>query len=145
KAAIFRSGQPAICGDATPPRSVLDYAAQIKAPLWVMDRDVSVKVEMHQWQYRGPHRRRSALPFPALRGANQLHNAAIALAVLDALNDSLVITIQDIKHRLLNVHVDGRFQVLPGQRTSILDMGHNPDPLRFFAYNLQQIPTTGRT
>lgn len=145
KAAIFRAGRPAICGDSMPPRSVLDYAAKIKAPLWVADRDFSVQVDMHQWQYRGPHRRRSALPFPALRGANQLPNAANALAVLDALSERLVIPVQDIKHGLLNAHLDGRFQVLPGQPTTILDVGHNPHALRSFAYNLQQMPTTGRT
>src|SRR5690625_2880070 len=100
---------------------------------------------MHQWQYRGPERRRSALPFPGLRGANQLPNAAIALAVLDALSDHLVIPIQDIKQGLLSAHLEGRFQVLPGQPTTILDVGHNPHALRSFAYNLQQIPTTGRT
>ncbi len=145
KAAIFRSGRPAICGDPLPPQSLLDYAAEIQAPLWVMDRDFSVHVDMHQWQYRGPERRRSALPFPGLRGANQLPNAAIALAVLDALSDHLVIPIQDIKQGLLSAHLEGRFQVLPGQPTTILDVGHNPHALRSFAYNLQQIPTTGRT
>lgn len=145
KAAIFRSGRPAICADPNPPQSILDYAKQIQAPLWVMDRDFSVHADMQQWQYRGPIRRRSALPYPALRGANQLPNAATALAVLDALSDRLVVPMQDIKQGLLNVHLEGRFQIVPGQPTVILDVGHNPHALRSLAYNLQQIPTTGRT
>lgn len=145
KAAIFRPGRPAICADSAPPQSVLEYAEQISAPLWLMDRDFSYFADMQQWQYRGPHRRRSALPFPALRGANQLPNAATALAVLDALSERLVVPMQDIKQGLLNVHLEGRFQVLPGQPTVILDVGHNPHALSSFAYNLQQMPTTGRT
>src|SRR5690625_431176 len=145
KAAIFRSQRPAICADAQPPQSVLDYAQEINAPLWVMDRDFSLRADMQQWQYRGPERRRSALPFPALRGANQLPNACAALAALDALSDRLVIPIQDIKQGLLAVQLDGRFQVLPGQPMVICDVGHNPHALRAFAYNLQQLPTQGRT
>src|SRR5690625_7569225 len=105
---------------------VLEYAQESYTLLWLRELDVILRADMQQWQYRGPERRRSALPFPALRGANQLPNACAALAALDALSDRLVIPIQDIKQGLLAVQLDGRFQVLPGQQMVICDVGRSP-------------------
>ncbi|HLS21899.1 MAG TPA: bifunctional tetrahydrofolate synthase/dihydrofolate synthase [Paenalcaligenes sp.] len=145
KAAIFRAQKPAICADSQAPQSVLEYAQRIGARLWLLDRDFSYEASMHQWMYRGPGMRRGALPYPALRGANQLNNASAALAVIEAFADRLAVPIQDIKQGLLDVRLPGRFQVLAGQPLIILDVAHNPHALQALAYNLQQISTTGRT
>jgi len=145
KAAIFRPDTIAICTDTEPPQSVLKTAQEKGTPLWLLGRDFDYQADSYQWQYKGPNQRRAALPYPALRGNNQLPNACAALAALEALREQLVVPIQDIKQGLIQVSLPGRFQVLPGQPMVILDVAHNPHAVRSLAYNLQQIPTTGRT
>ena len=68
---------------------------------------------------------RHALPIPALRGHYQLGNAACALAALHALNGTLPLSQGAIKQGLLEVEWPGRFQVLPGRPTTVLDVAHN--------------------
>ena len=136
KAGIFRADRPAICGDADPPASLRDHARAIGAELQVLGRDFGHARQEQQWQYWGPGGRRSGLAFPALRGPRQLDNAACALAALDALRGSLPVAMQDIRRGLLTVELAGRFQVLPGRPTVVLDVAHNPQAARVLAANL---------
>ena len=80
--------------------------------------------------------RRSALAYPALRGANQLINTSAALAGLEALRDRLPVSAQDIRLGLANVELPGRFQVLPGKPAIVLDVGHNPHAAAVLTQNL---------
>ena len=84
KAGIFRAGKPAICADPVPPQTLIDHAEKIGADLWLFGRDFRYEAqpgnERQQWSYIGPSMRRSALAYPALRGANQLINTTAALA-----------------------------------------------------------------
>lgn len=126
KAGIFRPGVPAVIGDPEPPQSMLEHANQIGADLWLFGRDYNYSGDKQQWAYGGRAMRRAALPYPALRGANQLLNASAALAALESVKNRLPVPAQSIKQGLLLVELPGRFQVLPGQPTLILDVGHNP-------------------
>ena len=47
----------------------------IGADLWRFGRDFNYQGDRQQWAYAGRHVRRASLPYPALRGANQLLNA----------------------------------------------------------------------
>ena len=138
KAGVFRSGKPAICGQTPPPESLRRHAWEIGAELLLIKRDFDFStLENVQWSYRyhpqnsdGRTRNRNALPFPALRGAYQLSNAACALTVLECLGDRLPVDIAAIKRGLLLVENPGRFQVLPGRPLTVLDVGHNPHAAR---------------
>ena len=138
KAGVFRSGKPAICGQTPPPESLRRHAGEIGAELLLIKRDFDFStLENVQWSYRyhpqnsdGHTRNRNALPFPALRGAYQLSNAACALTVLECLGDRLPVDIAAIKRGLLLVENPGRFQVLPGRPLTVLDVGHNPHAAR---------------
>ncbi len=138
KAGVFRSGKPAICGQTPPPESLCRHAGEIGAELLLIKRDFDFStLENVQWSYRyhpqnsdGRTRNRNALPFPALRGAYQLSNAACALTVLECLGDRLPVDIAAIKRGLLLVENPGRFQVLPGRPLTVLDVGHNPHAAR---------------
>lgn len=138
KAGVFRSGKPAICGQTPPPESLCRHAGEIGAELLLIKRDFDFfTLENVQWSYRyhpqnsdGRTRNRNALPFPALRGAYQLSNAACALTVLECLGDRLPVDIAAIKRGLLLVENPGRFQVLPGRPLTVLDVGHNPHAAR---------------
>ncbi|ASK28120.1 bifunctional tetrahydrofolate synthase/dihydrofolate synthase [Neisseria chenwenguii] len=138
KAGVFRSGKPAVCGQNPPPKTLVEHAEKIGADLLLVKRDFDyTTLENMQWTYRfhpqrsdGLARNRNALPFPALRGSYQLNNAACALTVLECLNDKLPADIGAIKRGLLTVENPGRFQVLPGRPTTVLDVGHNPHAAR---------------
>jgi dihydrofolate synthase/folylpolyglutamate synthase len=136
KAGIFRSGRPAIVGDAQPPQSLLEDATRIGAELQVMGRDFGYMAEQGQWTWWGPRGRRGGLAHPALRGAIQLANASTAIAALEALADRLTVSMQDIRRGLIEVELPGRFQVLPGRPTVVLDVGHNPQAAGVLADNL---------
>ena len=66
-----------------PPQSVLDRALEVGADLWRVGQDFNVSGDKQQWGWAGRGRRYSGLAYPALRGANQLVNAAGVLAALD--------------------------------------------------------------
>jgi len=145
KAHIYRRGRPAICADPQPPQTLLEVANDLGADLWRFGRDFNYKGDRQQWAYGGRNIRRSGLPYPALRGANQLLNAAGALAALEALGQRLPVSQQAVRQGLLNVDVAGRFQVLPGRPTVILDVAHNPHAAAVLAENLDSMGFFPRT
>jgi dihydrofolate synthase/folylpolyglutamate synthase len=136
KAGIFRAGRPAIVGDAQPPQSLLDRARSIGATLQVLGRDFGYQAEQGQWTFWSRRGRRGGLAHPALRGAIQLANASTAIAVLESLAERLPVSMQDIRRGLIEVDLPGRFQVLPGRPTVVLDVGHNPQAAGVLADNL---------
>jgi len=83
--------------------------------------------------------RRYSLGYPALRGVNQLLNAAGAIAALEALSDRLPVPAQALRSGLATVEWPGRFQVLPGRPTVVLDVAHNPHAAAHLASNLDQM------
>lgn len=139
KAGIFRSGKAAICGDPVPPKSLVDHAGAIGADLWLFGRDFNYSGDKQQWNYGGRGRRRNSLGYPSLRGANQLLNASAALAALEALRDRLPVGAQEVRNGLVLVELPGRFQVLPGRPSVILDVAHNPHAAATLAQNLKNM------
>jgi dihydrofolate synthase / folylpolyglutamate synthase len=139
KAGIFRAGKTAICADPVPPASLLDHAKAIGADLWLFGRDYNYSGDKQQWNYGGRQQRRSSLGYPSLRGANQLLNASAALAALEALRDRLPVGAQEVRTGLVMVELPGRFQVLPGRPTVILDVAHNPHAAATLAQNLDNM------
>ncbi|MCV2218065.1 bifunctional tetrahydrofolate synthase/dihydrofolate synthase [Thauera sp. Sel9] len=144
KAGIFRAGRPAVCGDPQPPASLLEHAEAIGAQLWISGRDFGFGGDRQQWGYwryqappaRGALVKRGGLAYPALRGANQLLNAAAVMTVLDAVRDRMPVSMQAIRQGLMLVEVPGRFQVLPGRPAVVLDVAHNPQAAGVLAENL---------
>jgi len=137
KAGIFRCGKVAICADADAPQAITDQAEKMRALLWKIGRDFFfAEQKTNQWSYRSVIGTRNSLPYPALRGAFQLHNASAALAVLDALKERLPVSMDAVRRGLLGVQLPGRFHVVPGRPQLILDVAHNPQAARSLAQNL---------
>jgi dihydrofolate synthase/folylpolyglutamate synthase len=136
KAGIFRAGQTAICSDPVPPQSLIDHAGQLGVDLWLLGRDFNYSGDQQQWNYGGRNQRRNALAYPSLRGANQLLNASAALAALEVLRLRLPVSAQEVRSGLVMVDLPGRFQVLPGRPTVVLDVAHNPHAAATLAQNL---------
>lgn len=139
KAHIYRPGRPAICSDPEPPQALLDHAYAIGADFWRFGQDFNYQGDRQQWAYAGRHTRRTSLPYPALRGANQLLNAAGALAALEALAPRLPVSQQAVRQGLLTVQLPARFQVLPGKPAIVLDVAHNPHAAAVLAQNLDMM------
>ncbi|CAM8625689.1 FolC Folylpolyglutamate synthase [Comamonadaceae bacterium] len=145
KAGIMRTGRPVIVSDPVPPQSVLDRALEIGADLWQVGTDFNVSGDKQQWGWAGRGRRYSGLAYPALRGANQLVNAAGVLAALTAMRERLPVTAQAVRNGLAFVELPGRFQIIPGQPSLVLDVAHNPHSVAALAANLDAMgffPTT---
>jgi dihydrofolate synthase / folylpolyglutamate synthase len=136
KAGVMRAGRPAVVSDPVPPKSVVDHARSIGADLWLQGRDFNLTGDKQQWAWAGRGRRYSGLAYPALRGANQLVNAAGALAALEALRPRLPVNAQAIRNGLALVELPGRFQIVPGTPTLVLDVAHNPHSVAALAVNL---------
>jgi dihydrofolate synthase/folylpolyglutamate synthase len=136
KAGIFRPGKPAICSDPVPPASLVAHAEAIGADLWLLGRDFNYAGDKQQWNYGGRGQRRNSLAYPSLRGANQILNASAVLAALEALRLVLPVGAQDVRTGLVMVELPGRFQVLPGRPTVILDVAHNPHAASALNQNL---------
>ena len=145
KAGIFRSGKPAIVSDPLPPHSVIAEAERIGAELWLAGRDFRVEGDRQQWSWSGRALRLGGLAYPALRGVNQLLNAAGALAAFEALRERLPVSAQAIRTGLATVELPGRFQIVPGAPTIVLDVGHNPHAIAALALNLDQMGFFPRT
>ena len=144
-AGIFRGGVPAIAAEPQQTLSLHDHAKAVGARLQVLGVEFGYLRQEQQWLYWGRPAddsgeavtiRRGGLALPALRGDQQLANAACALAALDALHSDLPVAMKDIRQGLMAVELAGRFQVLPGRPAVVLDVAHNPQAARALAANL---------
>ncbi len=145
KAHVMRQGKPAIVSDPMPPASIAAYGLSVGADLWVVGRDFNHSGDRQQWNWAGRGKRMSGLAYPSLRGANQLVNAAGVLAALEALRERLPVSAQAIRQGLATVELAGRFQIVPGQPTLVLDVAHNPHSVAALAANLDAMGYFPRT
>lgn len=132
KAGIFRSGRPAICGDASPPVTLREAAANAGAHLVCRGRDYDFRPEPDGgWAWHDAHRVLTGLPRPRLA----LANAATALAALVA--SPLSVPEQAIRDGLQNAGLAGRMQVVSATPLVLLDVAHNPHGAAFL---MEQLP-----
>lgn len=148
KAGILRAGKVAVFGDMDVPDAVRAVAKNVGAQLQCLGEQFSFTAGKQQWNFKGAANSnnqnadtqhagtRSALPYPALRGAFQLNNASAALAALDAIKDQLPVSMDAVRRGLVEITLSGRFQVIPGRPMFILDVAHNPHAARALAKNL---------
>ncbi len=149
KAHIMRAGRPAIVSDPVAPSTISSHAQAVGAALWLAGHDFNVSGDKQQWAWacsaaKGG-RRYGGLGYPALRGANQLMNAAGVLAALEALRKQLPVSAQAIRNGFAFVELAGRFQLVPGQPTVVLDVAHNPHSVAALAENLDAMGFFPRT
>ena len=144
KAGIFRQDRVAICADSDVPQEIRLHAQHIGAELWCIGQQFGPLVHQGQWDYRSISGARNSLPYPALRGAFQLHNASAALAALDALKSRLPVNMAAVRRGLVEVQLAGRFQLVPGKPELILDVAHNPHAARSLAQNLASMPPSAK-
>jgi dihydrofolate synthase/folylpolyglutamate synthase len=145
KAGIMRAGIPVIVSDPMPPRSLEQEALRVGADLWRLGRDFHFAGDPQQWRWSGRAKRYAALAYPALRGANQLVNAAGVLAAFEAMRNRLPISAQAVRSGFATVELPGRFQVVAGQPVVVLDVAHNPHAVAALVQTLVQMGYYPRT
>jgi dihydrofolate synthase/folylpolyglutamate synthase len=145
KAGIMRTARPVVVSDPMPPQSVLSQASALGADLRRAGVDFVVSGDAQQWSWQGRFKRYSGLAFPALRGTNQLVNAAGVLATLEAIHQVLPVTAQAVRNGLALVELPGRFQMVPGQPALVLDVAHNPHAAAVLFQNLDAMGFFPRT
>ncbi len=145
KAGIFRAQRPAVCSDPNPPASLLQHARELGTDLYLLGKEFRYAASDASWNWQGPTVSYDGLPMPVLRGCFQLQNAAGVVMALTLLEDRLPVSPAQLRQGLHRVSLPGRFQVLPGAVTTILDVAHNPQSAEALAANLEAQPVAGRT
>ncbi len=144
KAGIFRPHRPAICADPDPPVRLLNYAEQINAKLYLVDRDYGYTETATGWTFwYGTERH--AFPPPTLLGAHQRSNAAAAVMTVKTLHPRLPVSHDALTTGLVNAHLPARFQILRREAEWIFDVAHNPQAAVALANTLAQRPCNGKT
>jgi dihydrofolate synthase/folylpolyglutamate synthase len=163
KAGIFRPGTPAIVGETDPPQSLLDHARGIGAHVEVLGRDFGwePQIDALRWWHRDPDQSRYVAREEecgaqillegelALEGAFQYHNAATAIAALQALGDRVCWDTSALGKEGYSFRseplLQGRLQHLASRPDLVVDVGHNPQAARELARWLDRHPVQGET
>ena len=139
KAGIMRQSHPAIFSQKEMPVSIRDVAEEVGAELFVNGQDFSWQsnTDGASWNWKSGKTNRMTLPFPNLRGAHQLDNAAGVIMAIECLSDRLPVNQQAIRAGLLDFSLAGRFQCITGTPLHILDVAHNADSMKVLAESLR--------
>lgn len=144
KTGIARAGRPLVCGEAAPPRGLLEAAAAIGARVLRPGAGFRyARAADGTWSWHAPEAAWEALPPPALAGGYQVGNAATALAALVAAGYRPAG--DTVAAGLRAARVPGRFEVRPGAVETVLDVAHNPAAAAVLRATLAARPCRGRT
>lgn len=147
KAGIIRAGCPVVLGDPDPPRSVIERAAQLNAPLYRIGHEFAVaaaQASPSSLQWRAPDASTYQIPQPSLRGGHQRLNLAAALTALWCLRDRWPFQVDALRDGITAARLHGRLQRLPAHCALYLDVAHNPDSARALAQWLSTQQRAGR-
>ena len=144
KAGVFRTGKPAIVGDADAARGLLDAAEALGADMRIAGRDFFVDIGEDGWRWTSGAVA-LALPHPALDAPCQHANAAAAIAALHALRDRLGWNADAIARGVAQARVGARLQRFASAPELVVDVAHNPQAARVLARWLAAHPARGRT
>ncbi len=148
KAGIFRSAKPAVCGDSSPPESMLEDAVQSAVPLLVRGRDFDLVRETACWHWHGKDGAGRSLELRNLPMLTlPLENAALALQAFALIEPSWQPErlIEALRNTRVTGRLDRRTIYWKGHDLPILlDVGHNPHAAAYLARQLQLEPRSGR-
>ena len=145
KAGIFRSRRAAVCGDPSPPQSLLDHGRALGVHLHTLGAEFSLRRDSSGWSWRGPGRQIADLPPPRMGGASQHANAAAAMMAVQLLAPRLAVGDDAIRAGIANAWLPGRQQVFGGAVERVVDVAHNAEAARALAATLAAHARTGRT
>jgi dihydrofolate synthase/folylpolyglutamate synthase len=143
KAGILRRGRPAVIGHRKPVPTLIQAGEARGCPMYVLGRDFHWEPAPPGWRWKGPGFEALGLTPPALRGRVQYDNASAVIMAIACLRDRLPVSRASLRQGLQRARPLGRFQVLPGAPTWILDVAHNAPAAVVLAEGLGSLPCTG--
>lgn len=142
KAGIFRENKIAICGDLSPPSSVINQAKLLNCDFYTHGKDFYIEQQsstLWNWKMRGKELRDIATPRVPQT------SVACALVAAQLLQRYLPVTDQCMFDAAQNTRLAGRFEVIQDQCPIIFDVAHNPSAVELLALNLMKEEHSGRT
>jgi len=139
KAHIMRANAIAVIGDPNPPATVLDYAQNLSCKTLRRGDDFSFTMD-HEFTWTLSPKVTLSLPRPKLAP----DNAATALAVCYALNNTLPVTLGALRLGIADASLPGRCQWQAGAIPHLLDVGHNPHSMGPLREALLETPHKGQ-
>lgn len=143
KAGIFRQHVPVVIADRQPPRSVMQKAAELKAPVHLIGQHFDPEISADRWDWIAGEVRIGNIPCPRLCGRHQVDNASAAIMASRLLDASL--SPEVVRTGVGNTRLAGRYQQLLSEPNVIIDVAHNREAVESLASILDDQPVTGRT
>ncbi|MBY0379193.1 MAG: bifunctional folylpolyglutamate synthase/dihydrofolate synthase [Burkholderiales bacterium] len=140
KAHIYRHNKWAFYGSNNPANSLLNYAKSIGTKLQLLDSDFGFTQHELSFDVWCNNRNFYALPYPALRGTEQVYNVALALAIINKLQNEFPVSVGTIKLALIQTKLIGRFQLMPGTPQIVFEVAHNPQAVQQMIKNMVKLP-----
>ncbi|MGA8261776.1 MAG: folylpolyglutamate synthase/dihydrofolate synthase family protein [Arenicellales bacterium] len=144
KAHIMRGGHWSVYNGASPPRSLLDYAARIGTRLLLAGRDYRHEATGNEWRWYGPKGEVWTLERPPIPGAVQTVNAAGVLALLTAWEE-VEIDRDGAARGLANTHIRARCEMIAREPMVVIDVSHNLSAVQTLSDYLAVNRVAGRT
>ncbi len=146
KAGIFRPGRPVILGSTQMPATVMSALQALGCTPLIAERDFSWRIyDDGCWDYHAAGVNYARLPPPALPGAIQYRNAAVAITAWSILRAARASEPAAVAAALRSVRLPGRLQFIPGEVEWVFDVAHNAAAAAVLAAELRARPITGRT
>lgn len=133
KAGIFRTGKPAIVGEALVPHTLYEVAEHVQPFLSVQGKEFSFQQYKDCWSWKGRSHAFATLPIPSI----PIQNVSTALATLEALHITLDENL--LARQIVGFEMEGRFQRVRRQPDVYLDVAHNPESAAFLATSISRI------
>ena len=155
KAGIIRHGKPVICGDRSPPDSVINMADEKQCDFLQIGRDYEVinfaeenNIHHGLWALQSCYGDINELPEPSLQGEFQKTNAATAIVALQALRLDKISQSEQfnlvLATGLSRINLQGRFQQINSKPQVIVDVAHNPNAAQILAAQIKSLPDNGQ-
>lgn len=138
KAGIFRAGKVALCGDPSPPLSLLQAAKESEVELYMFGKQYTAVAGGTDWDFCITGQRKIKLPQPNL----ELQNVATGLMALELIGLSATDLV--IASAMQTLKLPGRYEVLQHAPKIILDVAHNPQAATLLAQKLSREFPRGR-
>lgn len=140
KAGIIGPSSTAVLGRMDPSLHQV-FAAEGPARMWAEDVDFEVLSDVvavggRSIEVAGALARYEDLYVP-LHGAHQAHNAAVAIAAVEAFFDR-ALEVDTVRDGLAATRLPGRVEVVAHQPLVILDVAHNPDAISALATTVEE-------
>lgn len=149
KAGILRNKQYSICTDLDVPKSVLEYADSLGTHLYLLGKDISIRQHQSSWDCLMPALNADfqsySLPYPSMRGWQQIYNASAAVCLSRLMASDLPISISSVRLALQTTNLPGRFSVVQKKCPWVLDVAHNVAAAKILAKNLTGFNCSGTT